>query len=100
MVRPCRMEMPNLKELYRRTDREKFEIIGIVGDSPTDALRELIGNDSITWPQIVSNDSVKIKESFGIHSYPTSLLIDPEGIIIAKDLRGKELEDKVLDLIK
>jgi len=73
--------------------------MGIVGDSPTDVLRELIGNDSITWPQIVSNDSVKIKEAFGIHGYPTSFLIDPEGIIIAKDLRGKELEDKVLGLI-
>jgi thiol-disulfide isomerase/thioredoxin len=97
---PCRMEIPNLKELYKKTNREKFEIIGIVGDSPTDALRELIGNDSITWPQIVSNDSVKIKESYGIHGYPTSFLIDPEGIIIAKDLRGKELEDKVLGLIK
>ncbi len=97
---PCRMEIPNLKELYRKTSREKFEIIGIVGDSPADALRELIGNDSIMWPQIVSNDSVKIKESFGIHSYPTSLLLDPEGIIIAKDLRGKALEDEVLSLIK
>ncbi len=96
---PCRMEIPNLKELYRKTNREKFEIIGIVGDSPTDALRELIGNDSITWPQIVSNDSVKIKEAYGIHGYPTCFLIDPEGIIIAKDLRGKELEEKVLGLL-
>lgn len=96
---PCRMEIPNLKELYGKTSREKFEIIGIVGDSPTDALRELIENDSITWPQIVSNDSVKIKEAYGIHGYPTSFLIDPEGIIIAKDLRGKELEEKVLGLL-
>lgn len=74
--------------------------IGIVGDSPIDALREIIGNNSIACPQIVSNDSVKIKESFGIHGYPTSFLIDPQGTIIAKDLRGKELEDKVLGLIK
>ncbi len=96
---PCRMEIPNLKELYRKTSREKFEIIGIVGDSQTDALRELIENDSITWPQIFSNDSVKIKESFGIHSYPTSFLLDPQGVIIAKDLRGKELEEKVLGLL-
>ncbi len=96
---PCRQEIPNMKELYKKTDREKFEIIGIVGDSPSDALKEIIINDSITWTQILSTDSNKIKETYGIQGYPTTFLLNPKGIIIAKNLRGKELEEKVLGLI-
>ena len=96
---PCVEEIPNLRDLYNKTDREQFEIISIVGDSPPKYLKEIIKKDSITWPQILSNDSNKIKETFGIHGYPTTFLINPEGIIIAKNLRGEELEKKVLDLI-
>lgn len=97
---PCRQEIPNLKELYKKTDRSKFEIVGIVGDSPSDALKEIIKNDSITWTQILSTDSNKIKEEFGVRGYPTTFLLNPEGIIIAKNIRGKELEEKVLRVLK
>src|SRR5690554_3568935 len=96
---PCRQEIPNLKDLYEKTDREKFEIIGIVGDSPSDALKEIVENDSIKWIQILSTDSNKIKETYGIHGYPTTFLLNPKGIIVAKNLRGNELEEKVLGLI-
>ena len=97
---PCRQEIPNMKELYDKTDREKFEIIGIVGDSPSDVLKDMIEKDSISWTQILSTDSNKIKETYGVHGYPTTFLVNPEGIIVAKDLRGKELEEKVIGLIK
>lgn len=96
---PCVKEIPNLKDLYNKTDRKKFEIISVVGDSPTKYLKKLIKKDSITWPQILSNESNKIKEIYGIHGYPTTFLINPEGIIIAKNLRGKKLEEKVLELL-
>jgi thiol-disulfide isomerase/thioredoxin len=97
---PCLKEIPNLKELYNKTDREKFEIVGIVGESPSDALKKLIDDNSITWPQILSTDSNKIKEDYGISGYPTIFLLNPEGFIIAKNLRGKELEERVLELLK
>lgn len=97
---PCRQEIPNLKELYKITDREKFEIVGIVGDSPSDALREIIKNDSIIWPQILSTESNKIKEDYGITGYPTTFLLNPDGLIIAKGLRGRELEERVIGLLK
>ncbi len=96
---PCKQEIPNLKELYEKTDRDKFEIVGIVGDSPSDALKKIIETDSITWTQILLTDSNKIKETYGVYAYPTTFLVNPEGIIVAKNLRGKELEDKVLGLI-
>ena len=96
---PCRQEIPNLKELYEKTDRDKFEIVGIVGDSPSKALKEMIEKDSIAWTQILSTDSNKIKETFGVHGYPTTFLVNPEGTIVAKNLRGKELKEMVLGLI-
>ncbi|MDP3441846.1 MAG: TlpA disulfide reductase family protein, partial [Ignavibacteria bacterium] len=74
---PCRQEIPSLKELYRITSREKFEIVGIVGDSSSDALKEIISTDSITWPQIHSTETNKIKEMYGILGYPTTFLLNP-----------------------
>jgi len=96
---PCLQEMPNLKELYSKTDRAKFEIIGIVGKSSSNGLKKLIDKHEITWPQILSDDKNKITETYKIYGYPTNLLIDTEGFIIAKDLFDKELEEKVLSLI-
>jgi thiol-disulfide isomerase/thioredoxin len=97
---PCKEELPNLKSLYEKTDRSKFEIISIVSDSPSEELKKIIDEQKIEWPQILSNDTNKIKENYRINRFPTTFLINPEGVIVAKDLRGKELEDRVISLIK
>ncbi len=96
---PCLQEFPHLKKLYDNTDRKKFEIIGVIGDSPSKAIKKVIEKHSIVWPQILSTDFNKIKEVYGVYGYPMTFLLDPEGVIIAKNLRGKELEEKVLGLI-
>ncbi len=96
---PCLSEIPAMKELYAQTDREKFEIVGIVGDSPLQSVKDLIENDSISWPQIVSDSNNQIKETYGIKGYPTTFLINPEGKIIAKDLRGQMMVDHILELL-
>jgi thiol-disulfide isomerase/thioredoxin len=97
--KPCREEIPNMKAVYEKTDRKKFEIVGIVSESDPEDLKKLMEKNSITWPQVLSTDENKIRETFGVVGYPTSFLIDPDGIIVGKNLRGKELEDKVLALI-
>ena len=97
---PCIKEFPHLKELHAKTDRSKFEIIGIAGNSSPNGIKKLIDKHETTWLQIMSDDTNKIIETYGINSYPITLLLDPEGIIIAKNLRGEELEEKVLSLIK
>lgn len=96
---PCQQEISNLKEIYEKVDKEKFEIIGVVGDSSPKSLKEIIKKDSISWPQILSDNTNKLKETFEIDGYPTTFLLNPEGIIVAKNLRGKELEKKVFTLI-
>ena len=95
---PCIKEFPTYKELYSKTDRSKFEIIGIAGGNTTpDALKKLIDQHEIDWLQILSDETVK---TYGISSYPTILILDTEGKIISKDLRGRELEEKILSLLK
>ena len=60
----------------------------------------MINKHQITWPQILSDDTNRIKEEYGIHGYPTTLLLDTEGVIIAKNFRGEGLTDRVLNLIE
>ena len=94
---PCIEELPHLKDLYSKTDRSKFEIIGIAVRSAPDRLKKAIELYDITWPQISSDE---ISKAYEVERYPTTFLIDPEGNIIAKDLRRKDLEEKVLSLIE
>jgi peroxiredoxin len=96
---PCIREFPNLKTMYETLDKSKIDIIGIVGDSSAEALEKIIDQHGITWPQILSDETNTITQKYGIHGYPTTFLIDPEGIIIAKNLRGEALENKIDELI-
>ncbi|GHV64082.1 hypothetical protein FACS1894199_01510 [Bacteroidia bacterium] len=96
---PCLQEMPALKALYENTDRAKLEVIGVVGRSSAEELGKMIERFGITWPQVLSDATNPIVKKYRITYYPTTLLIDPEGIIIAKDLRGKALEAKITELM-
>ena len=93
----CKGEFPILNTLYEKTSREKFEIVGIACSSSPKSIEQTIDQYSLDWPQIVTNTST-IQTSYGVASYPTIYLIDPNGVVIAKDLRGKRLEDAILGL--
>lgn len=99
--RPCLDEIPRLKELYDKTERSDFEIIGIVEHSPAGKLSETIGKLGITWPQIMSGDEgrIRIGSIYGISGYPATFLLDRDGIVVAKGLRGRELEEKILNIL-
>lgn len=97
---PCIQELPNLRAFYENTARSKFEIVSIIGDSAPEDVTKMIEKYSISWPQIFRDDSNRIKEQYGIRGYPTTFLVNPDGVIIAKNLRGKDLEQKIEELIK
>jgi len=94
--KPCIEELPHLKELYSKTDRTKFEMIGIAAYSTHEGIKKLIDQHGITWAQISSD---AICATYGINVYPTTILLDTDGVVIANNLRGKELERKILSLI-
>ncbi|WP_143061582.1 TlpA disulfide reductase family protein [Dyadobacter sp. SG02] len=97
---PCIQEMPMLKQLYQKVDKNKIEFIGIAGRDKPDQLVKTIKRLALPWPQILSDDKNTIVEKYQIESYPTTLLINPEGVIVAKDIRGETLEAALLQFVK
>ena len=97
---PCRAENPNLITAYTKYKKSNFSILGISLDVDKAKWLHAIKEDKLPWKQVSdlkgSNNEVALL--FGVQSIPMNFLIDPNGIIISKNLRGKELE-KVLSNI-
>ncbi len=97
---PCREENPNLKKTYSMYHKSGFDILGISLDKVDNKKMwlEAIKNDSLPWTQLSLGGEV-ITE-YNVQRIPASFLIDPNGKIVAKDLRGDELEHKLAEFIK
>lgn len=97
---PCRKDMPHVKEIYAKYKSKGFEILGVSLDREKKDWVEAIQKDGLTWPQISdlkfwSSEAVGL---YNIQAIPHTVLLDKEGKIIAKGLRGEEL-DKALESI-
>lgn len=96
---PCRMENPNVVAAFNKYKSKGFRIIGISLDraDAKDKWLEAIHKDGLTWTQLSDlqfwNNAVA--RAFDINSIPQNFLIDPSGKIIAKSLRGEELQKKL-----
>jgi thioredoxin-like negative regulator of GroEL len=77
---PCRASVPELKELTKKYPTEKLLLISVSADSDDGAWREFVAKKNMDWTQYRDADH-KIINSFGIHSFPTYLVIDGDGII-------------------
>lgn len=92
---PCRQESPNLVKVYNNNKSRGFTIVSVSLDESKEAWMKAIHKDNLgSWSHISdlkgwSNDAAT---KYGVDKIPTSLLIDREGRIIAKDLRGTDLE--------
>lgn len=96
---PCLKEIPHINEAIEKLDKDKIAFLGIVGNDKPVALMNALNRLQIKWPQILSDDTNKIVQNFRISSYPTSFLIDPNGVVIAKNLRGEKLLETINKLI-
>lgn len=94
---PCVMDMPQVIEVYQKHHAQGFEIIGISLDESRGRLESFLKEKDMTWPQYF--DGLKWKNrlstKYGVNSIPATYLLDREGKILAKDLRGEELEKAV-----
>ena len=98
---PCRNEMPNVVEAYKKYKSKGLEIVGVSLDKDHDKWIQGIKDLNMTWPQM---SDLKLWESevvglYAIQSIPHTILLDKEGKIIAKDLRGKMLDEKLAELL-
>ncbi len=96
---PCRAENPNVVEAYAKYHPKGFDIIGVSLDRPGDRDKWLkaIHADKLYWTQVSDLGFWKnaVAVEYGVGSIPQNFLIDPQGKIIAKGLRGGELEEKL-----
>jgi peroxiredoxin len=98
---PCLSELPRLQSAYRTYKAAGFEIIGVSLDENKAAVVDFTKVRNIPWPQVHnSSSSADLVEAFGVITIPAVYLIDPEGVIVRLDLRGKALEDTLSRLMK
>ena len=97
---PCRQEMPNVVRNYEKYHSKGFEIVGVSFDQKKDAWVKAVKQMNMTWPQMSDLQGWKCAASplYGIMSIPSSILIDPQGKIIAIDLRSKALGEKLKEI--
>lgn len=97
---PCRRENPNLVALYQQYHAQGFEIVGVSHDVSGAQWKKAITTDKLTWQHLsaLKGSEYDVALQYGIFEIPTNFLIDPDGKIIAKNLRGEELSKKLKEL--
>lgn len=100
---PCRKEMPAVKAAYEKFKGKGFEVIGVSFDSDKGAWLKAVKDLSLPWPQISDlkgGGECIAGLIYGVKAIPFTLLINPEGIIVATNLRGSELEKTLSQYLK
>ena len=98
---PCRKENPNVVLAYQAFKDKNFTVLGVSLDKTKEAWVKAIEHDKLNWTNV---SDLKFWDSeaaamYGVRSIPSNVLISPEGIIIAKDLKGEALHTKLQELL-
>ncbi|MBL7951321.1 MAG: redoxin domain-containing protein [Flavobacteriales bacterium] len=100
--RPCRIENPNVKKVYAKYASKGFEILGVSLDRDHAAWVKAIKDDGLPWKHVSDlgfwNNAAA--QEYGVQSIPYTVLVDREGNIIEKGLRGEQLESRLAELLK
>ena len=97
---PCRRENPNVVRVYERFKEQGFEIFGVSLDRNRERWVKAITDDGLTWPQIsdLKGWQSAVAKQYGVTSIPQTVLLDGEGRILARNLRGAALEQKLAEV--
>jgi len=100
---PCRHENPHVVAAYHRFKDKGFTVLGVSLDKADgyDAWVKAIADDKLEWPQVSDLKfwDNAVARAYGVKSVPANFLIDPQGKIIAKGLRGERLSAKLAELL-
>ncbi|MCS7017895.1 MAG: TlpA disulfide reductase family protein [Cytophagales bacterium] len=99
---PCRRENPNIVRIYNRYKDKDFEIFGVSLDRDRDQWIKAIQDDGLAWIHVSDLQywQSPIVQLYRIQGIPMTLLVDKNGIIIDKNLRGQALEDRLAELLQ
>lgn len=96
---PCRQENPNVVRSYNKYKDKNFTIIGVSLDKPDgrDKWTAAIRHDGLSWTQVSDLKfwNSEVAQAYGVNSIPQNFLLDPSGKIIAKNLRGDDLDKQL-----
>jgi len=97
---PCRRENPNVVKLYNAYKDKGFEILGVSLDRDRQRWLEAIAQDELTWPHVsdLQQWSNSAAQLYGVNSIPHTVLVDRQGKIIARNLRGDALAQKLAEI--
>lgn len=97
---PCRAENPNVLKEYNLYKDKGFTVVGVSLDDKGDNWKKAIEADKMPWTQLsdLKGWQNEVSTYYGIRGIPSTLLIDPQGKIIAKDLRGASLTKKLAEI--
>ena len=98
---PCRAENPNVLKAYNQYKDKNFTVVGVSLDDNGDRWKKAVKDDNMPWTQLsdLKGWNNEVSTYYGIRGIPSSLLIDPQGKIIAKNLRGEALHQKLATLL-
>lgn len=98
---PCRKEMPNVVKAYSKYKSQGFEVYGVSLDQDRDRWIDAIAKDGMTWPQVsdLKYWQSEAAKMYNVQSIPYTVLIDKEGKIIDKNLRGDALDKKLDEIL-
>ncbi|MCB2410574.1 TlpA disulfide reductase family protein [Hymenobacter lucidus] len=99
---PCRKENPNVVRAYNKFKGKGFEIYSVSFDQDREKWLKAIQNDGLTWTHVsdLRGWESAAGQTYGVKSIPLSILLDPQGRIVAKNLRGDALEAKLASVLK
>ena len=100
---PCRRENPNVTRIYSQYHDKGFEVFSVSLDSDAASWKRAIEADKLVWPNHVSDLKKWQSQAaaiYGVRSIPSTFLLDKEGRIVQRDLRGADLERAVKQLVE
>ncbi len=98
---PCRQENPNVVKAYHQFKGKGFDILGVSLDRTREDWVKAIKDDGLVWNHVsdLKYFESKAAADYNVNGIPFSILIDPKGIIVAKNLRGSNLQKKLAEVL-
>ncbi len=99
--KPCRMENPNVVRVYNKYHKKGLNIIGVSLDKKQESWTKAIADDNLDWNHVSNLQFWQdpIARAYGVRSIPATFILDENGNVIAKNLRGPALEEKISELL-
>jgi thiol-disulfide isomerase/thioredoxin len=98
---PCRRENPSVVKVYKEFNQKGFDVLGVSLDRTREDWIKAIADDNLTWTHVsdLAYFNCAAAKLYFVNSIPSNVLLDKNGVIVAKNLRGEELYNKVKEIL-